>query len=265
MKRVLSIAGSDSSAGAGIQADLKVFAESGVYGICAVTAVTAQNSRGVQKLSKVPQRIVAAQIDSVTRDIGVDACKVGMLYSHQVVDSVADRIHRREIPYVVLDPVIFAKDGTRLLSARAVQRLKKNLLPRTYLVAPNLPEAELLSGIKIADRDDAPAAAKRLLEMGPKYVLIKGGHMAGDPVDLLFDEKSVIEFQSERIGGCPMHGTGCVLTAAIAARLALGDDVPEAVAAGKAFVTEAIRNAVALGKGKINFYGGTARRGSGRQ
>lgn len=262
MKRILTIAGSDSSAGAGIQADLKAFARMGVYGTCAVTAVTAQNSKGVQKISKVAPKIVAAQIDSVMRDIGVDACKIGMLYSQQVVDHVADRIHRRKIPNVVLDPMIFAKDGTRLLSAKAVNRLKRNLLPRIFLVAPNIPEAELLSGIKIEAREDIAAAAAKLLEMGPKYVLIKGGHLQGNPVDYLFDGNEITEFEGNRIAGSPMHGTGCVLTAAIAAGLALGYSVPEAAARAKTFVTAAIAEAVTLGKGKMRFYSGTNTEGA---
>jgi hydroxymethylpyrimidine/phosphomethylpyrimidine kinase len=263
MKRVITIAGSDSSAGAGIQADMKVFAQLGVYGTCAVTAVTAQNSKGVQKISRVAPRIVAAQIDSVTRDIGVDACKVGMMYSQQVVDLVADRIHRRKIPNVVLDPVIFAKDGTRLLSAKAVERLKRNLLPRTFLVAPNIPEAELLTGITIHERDDIWAAAARLVEMGAKYALIKGGHLEGEPVDYLSDGSSVLEFARARVAGDAMHGTGCVLTAAIAGQLALGASVPDAIARAKAFVTAAITGAVTLGKGKMSFYGGTNTEGAG--
>ena len=257
MKRVLTIAGSDSSAGAGIQADLKVFAELGVYGLCSVTAVTAQNSKGVQKVCKVAPRIVAAQIDSVTRDIGADACKVGMLYSHQAVDLVAERIHRREIANVVVDPIIFAKDGTRLLTARAVQRMRKSLLPRALVVAPNVHEAEILSGLKIGDRSDMPAAAERILQFGPRFVLIKGGHLKGDPVDTLFDGESVREFAGERLPGEPMRGTGCVLTAAIAALVALGHPVEEAIMFAKQFVARSIARAVKLGKGKVRFYTGT--------
>jgi hydroxymethylpyrimidine/phosphomethylpyrimidine kinase len=257
MKRVLTIAGSDSSGGAGIQADNKVFAELGVYGLTAITSVTAQNSTGVQKVFKVAPRTIAAQIDSVARDIGCDACKIGMLYSHQVVDLVAERIHRREIPNVVLDPIIFAKGGVRLLTAKAVGRMRRNLLPRVMLVAPNVPEAEILSGIQINDSASAAAAAEKIWECGCKYVLIKGGHLEGDPDDLLFDGENVRMFSGKRIEGEPMRGTGCVLTAAIAANLALGADVPEAVEAAKVFVTHAIADAVKLGKGQVTFYSGT--------
>jgi len=256
MKRVLTIAGSDSSAGAGVQADLKVFAELGVYGLCAVTVVTAQNSKGVQKINKVPPRVVAAQIDSVTRDIGVDACKVGMLYSPQLVDTVAERIHRRELTNVVVDPIIWAKDGTRLLTARAVERMKKRLFPRALIVAPNVAEAELLSGVNISDATTAALAAETIWNAGCKYVLIKGGHLAGTPTDVLFDGDSPRKFTGDRISGDPMRGTGCVLTAAIAAFLALGHNAPDAVALAKRFVSGAITRAVKLGKGKTKFYTG---------
>jgi hydroxymethylpyrimidine/phosphomethylpyrimidine kinase len=257
MKRVLTIAGSDSSAGAGVQADLKVFAQLGVYGLCAVTTVTAQNSRGVQKVYKVAPRVIAAQIDSVARDIGVDACKIGMLFSQQVVDLVAERLHRREINNVVLDPVIFAKDGSRLLTAKAVYRMKRNLLPRVTLVAPNVAEAEILSKMEITDTASAAEAARIIHGFGSPYVLIKGGHLSGSPIDVLFDGESITEFGGERIQGEPMRGTGCVFTAAIAARLAIGDNIPDAVAAAKKFVTKAIANAVKLGKGKVTFCSGT--------
>lgn len=286
MKRVLTIAGSDSSGGAGIQADLKVFAEIGVFGLSAVTAVTAQNSRGVQKVFKVAPRIIAAQIDSVTRDMGVDACKIGMLYTPQVVDIVADRLHRREIPNAVLDPVIFAKDGTRLLSVKAVERMKKALLPRVLLVAPNITEAEILSGVEITDISSAATAAKEiwnlanaygvsafqcrnkppLLQEGvggrsqvvpSRYVLIKGGHLQGEPIDILFDGENVRDYRGERIEGDPMRGTGCVFTAAIAALLAQGHPVEDAITFAKQFVSSAIEHSIKLGKGKVRFYTGT--------
>ncbi|MDO8684310.1 MAG: bifunctional hydroxymethylpyrimidine kinase/phosphomethylpyrimidine kinase [Armatimonadota bacterium] len=257
MKRVLTIAGSDSSAGAGIQADLKVFAQLGVYGMSAVTAVTAQNSRGVQKIYKVAPKIVAAQIDSVVRDIGADACKIGMLYSPQVVDLVAERIERRDIKNVVVDPIVFAKDGTRLLSARAVSRMINDLLPRATLVAPNVAEAELLSGIKVTDPQSAAMAAEQISKFGPDYVLIKGGHLDGEPIDVLFDGQSAREYRGERVAGPPMRGTGCALTAAIAALLAQGHSVQDAVAFAKQFVASAIAHAVKLGKGKVSFYTGT--------
>lgn len=256
MKRVLTIAGSDSSGGAGIQADLKTFAQLGAYGLSVVTAVTAQNSLGVQKIFKVAPKVVAAQIDSVARDIGVDACKVGMLYSPQLVDIVADRIHRRKIANVVLDPVVFAKDGTRLLTARAVDRMKRILLPLATVVAPNIGEAELLSSMEIKNTADAAKAAESIARFGSRYVLIKGGHLDGEPVDVLWDGKSIREFRGTRIEGESMRGTGCVLTAAISALMAQDHEVPEAVLFAKQFVASAIEHSVKLGKGKVRFYGG---------
>ena len=256
MKRVMTIAGSDSSGGAGVQADLKVFAELGVYGLCAVTAVTAQNSKGVQKICKVAPRIVAAQIDSVTRDIGVDACKVGMLYSPQVVDIVAERVHRRNLDNVVVDPVVFAKDGARLLTARAVDRMRKNLFPQSLIVTPNIEEAELFSGMTVSDTASAARAAEKIWSFGPKYVLIKGGHLAGNPTDILYDGAAPREYAGGRIPGEPMRGTGCVLTAAIATFLAQGHPVGEAVALAKRFISRAISRAAKLGKGKVRFYTG---------
>jgi len=247
----LTIAGSDSSGGAGIQADLKVFAQLGVYGLSAVTAVTAQNSLGVEKINKVPPRIVAAQIDASVRDIGADACKIGMLYAHQVVSVVAERLKRREIPNVVLDPVIFAKDGRRLITSDGISRMRKQMMPLVTLVAPNLQEAEVLTG-----RTDREGAARALYDMGAKYVLIKGGHLEGEPVDMLHDGRSFVEFAGRRIEGKMLHGTGCILTAAIAARIALGDAVPQAVEFAKRFVEAAIEKSIKLGKGNLWYYGG---------
>jgi hydroxymethylpyrimidine/phosphomethylpyrimidine kinase len=257
MKRVLTIAGSDSSSGAGIQADLKVFAELGVYGLCAVTAVTAQNSRGVQKINKVPPRIIAGQIDAVARDIGLDACKIGMLYTHQVVSLVAERLDRREIPNVVLDPVIFAKNGARLLLARGAERMKRQLIPRCTLVAPNLAEAAILAGREVADLAAARDAARAIHDFGARYVLIKGGHLEGEPIDLLFDGERFIEYPGKRVRGRTMHGTGCILTAAITARIALGDTAPDAVRFAKDYVAAAMKNSVKLGKGGLWYFAGT--------
>ena len=168
--RLLIVAGSDPSAGAGVQLDLKIATRLGVYGMTAVTAVTAQNSRGVQKINAVPRRIVAAQIDSVVMDIGVDACKIGMLFDAGIVDTVSERIRRREIPNVVLDPIVAATDGTPLLSMRAVKRLKRSLIPRCLVVTPNAPEAALLSGKPVNDLESLKEAAKVIHSMGCRYV-----------------------------------------------------------------------------------------------
>ena len=251
IKRVLTIAGSDSSAGAGAQLDLKIFSRLGVYGMTAITAITAQNTLGVQKVDKVPPRIIAAQIDSVARDIGVDACKIGMLLTPTVVDTVADRIRRREIPNVVLDPVITAKDGTRLLSAKGVGRMKRFLIPNVLVITPNAVEAGILSKLPVRNLEDLKQAAARIHSFGCRYVLAKGGHLTGDPVDLLFDGESFLELPGVRTEGAPVHGTGCAFSSALAARIALGDSVPDAAKFAKDFVAELIRSAVKLGKGNL--------------
>lgn len=253
MKIALTIATSDSSCGAGVQADLAVFRDIGVYGVCAVANVTAQNSRGVQKICKVPPRIVAAQIDSVTRDFKVSACKIGMLLSPQTVDVVAERIHRREIPNVVLDPVMKAKHGEILLMPRALKRMKRVLVPKATLVTPNAEEAEALTGIAVKDPASARDAAKALVDMGAKAALVKGGHLDGEPVDVLFDGSDFHEFPGKRLEK-NMHGTGCVLSSAVAARLALGDELPDAISFAKEYVTRAIEQSVRLGKGRLDYF-----------
>ena len=249
--RVLTIAGSDSSAGAGVQLDLKVFERLGVYGTTVVTAVTAQNTLGVQKIHKVPPRIISAQIDSVVRDIGVDACKIGMLYDPTAVDIVAERIHRREIPNVVLDPIIAAKDGTPLLASKGIERMKRRLIPRALVVTPNAREAEVLSGVPVRNLDDLKQAAQAIHALGCRFVLAKGGHVEGEPVDVLFDGKDFVELEGIRIEGAPVHGTGCAFSAAMAARIALGDSVPDAARLAKEFVAGLIKSAVKLGKGNL--------------
>ena len=253
MRVALTIAASDSSCGAGIQVDLAVFREIGVYGTCAVTNITAQNSQGVQKISKVPPRIVTAQIDSVTRDFDVAACKIGMLYSPQNVEIAAERIGRREIPNVVLDPMISAKNGEALLTGPGIKRLKRRLIPKVTLITPNADEATILTGIEVRDRSSARDAAGALVAMGAKAALIKGGHIDGQPVDVLFDGTDFNDFPGKRLNK-NMHGTGCVLSAAIAARLALGDHLMAAVTYAKQYVTQAIRRSQRLGKGRMDYF-----------
>jgi hydroxymethylpyrimidine/phosphomethylpyrimidine kinase len=248
MKSVLTIAGSDSSGGAGLQMDLKVFCALGVWGTCAATAVTAQNSRGVERIHYLPPRFIAAQIDAVTDDLHPAAVKVGMLGRAQVVAAVAGRVRRRGLPNLVLDPVLAAKDGTPLLNARGVTALKQLLLPLARVVTPNVPEAEALAGMAIQDCDSLRAAARAIAACGAA-VVIKGGHRAESPADLLFDGERFEEFGGERLPGPPVHGTGCVYSAALAARLALGDRLAEACAAAKRFAEDAIRSAQSLGKG----------------
>lgn len=253
MRVALTIAASDSSSGAGIQVDLAVFGQIGVYGVCAITNVTAQNSLGVHKVCGVPPRTVSAQIDAVTRDFEIGACKVGMLYSPQMVGMVSERIARREIPFVVLDPVMNAKNGEVLLTEPAIKRLKRWLIPKVTLITPNATEAEKLTGIAVTDLNTAREAARALVDIGAKAALVKGGHIEGKPVDVLFDGADYTEFSGKRLDKT-MHGTGCVLSSAIAARLALGDDLISAVAYAKDYVTKAIDRSVRLGKGRMDFF-----------
>ena len=249
MKIALSIAGSDSCGGAGIQLDLKVFQVLGVHGVSVLTALTAQNTRGVERVHHVPRVFVAAQIDALISDLPVAAAKTGMLARAEVVEAVAERIQRRSIPNLVVDPVILAKDGTPLLSSRGLLLLKKRLLPQAIAVTPNVPEAEALSGVKIRDETSLCEAARHIAGLGVRAVIIKGGHLSGEPVDTLFLDGEFTQFPGRRIEGVPVHGTGCLYSAALTARLALGDALPEACRIAKETVTRAITNSIALGKG----------------
>jgi hydroxymethylpyrimidine/phosphomethylpyrimidine kinase len=248
--RVLSIAGSDSGGGAGIQADLKTFSALGVFGMTAITAVTVQNTKGVSEYAEVPAHIVADQIRAVVGDIGVDAAKTGMLASSRVVEAVAEAAEVAHLPNLVVDPVFVSKHGHALLASEAVDALRTLVLPLATLVTPNLPEAAGLSGVDVDGRGDMRRAADAILALGPRAVLVKGGHLEGDRAADLFVEGDREEWiEAERIDTPHTHGTGCTLSSAIAAHLARGDDLLDAVRAGKAFVTEAIRHALALGEG----------------
>ena len=231
--------------------DLRVFAALGVYGTTAVTALTAQNTCGVQRVFHVPPTTLAAQIDAVMGDIGADAAKTGMLGHARTVAVVAERVRRRRISNLVVDPVLLAKDGTRLLHARAVDLLKRELLPLTRVVTPNAPEAAVLAGMRVETPADARSAAERIGALGVEAVVVKGGHLTGEPVDYLWYRGEHLEIGGERIEVAPVHGTGCIYSAALAARLAQGNDVPEACRFAKSFVTQAIRTAVALGNGNL--------------
>ncbi len=246
--RVLAIAGSDSGGGAGIQADLKTMLALGVHGMTVICAVTAQNSIGVQGYWELPPEAVQAQLDSVLGDIGAQAIKTGMLASPVLVGTVCDALAEVAAP-VVVDPVAISKHGDSLLSAGTLDAVRDRLLPLATVVTPNLLEAELLTGMAITDEAQMLAAAAMINAMGPQWVLVKGGHLPGNPVDLLFDGKDVVRFPAERIDSVHTHGTGCTLASAIASRLALGDDVPTAVKAAKAYVTGAIAAGFALGAG----------------
>jgi hydroxymethylpyrimidine/phosphomethylpyrimidine kinase len=250
MRVVLSIAGSDSGAGAGIQADLKTFGAHGVYGTTAITAVTAQNTLGVSTYQALPADLVTAQIEAVVADIGVHAAKTGMLPNAAIVEAVAAAIVDLEIPLLVVDPVMIATSGDRLLDDEAVAAIKAELLQRALVVTPNVPEAEVLSGMTIRSDDDRREAARAIVALGAAAVVIKGGHFAtSDISDLLFDGHTFHDFRGERVAGRQTHGTGCTFAAAIAAHLALGKPLGEAVPLAQQYVAGAIRSAPGLGRG----------------
>jgi hydroxymethylpyrimidine/phosphomethylpyrimidine kinase len=245
----LTIAGSDSGGGAGIQADLKTFAAHGVYGMSTVTAVTAQNSVGVTMVETMTPAMVTAQIDAVVTDFQPRATKIGMLANAAIVDAVADALLRHRLPNVVLDTVMIAKSQARLLDENAITALVKRLLPLADVVTPNVPEAEALTGVRIATISDLHRAAVRLGELGARAVLAKGGHLPGPAIDVLWHDGAAVELRSERIDTRHTHGTGCTLSAAIAAGLALGHTLEDAARRAKAYVTRAIAEAPGLGAG----------------
>lgn len=246
---MLTIAGSDSGGGAGIQADLKTMLALGVHGMSVITAVTAQDSTGVHGYWELPAEAVDAQLAAVIDDIGVDAIKTGMLASPELVAVTARRLHGVAAPLVV-DPVCVSKHGDPLLVEPAVEAIVTELLPLATVVTPNLPEVERLTGVVVEDRSGQRRAADALLALGPRWVLVKGGHLpSGDAVDLLTDGDVVTELAADRIDTVHTHGTGCTLASAIASYLAMGRDVPDAVAAAKDFVTGAIAAGFPLGAG----------------
>jgi len=250
VKAALTIAGSDSGGGAGIQADLKTFAAHGVYGTSAITAITAQNTIGVTAVHAVPADVVIAQIEAVASDIHIAATKTGMLVTAAIVEAVAATIAELQLPLVVVDPVMVSKSGAALLDDDAVTALRRELLPRALVVTPNIPEAEALSGRSIASLDEAKDAARRIHAFGPSAVVIKGGHGGGNElVDLLFDGRTFHEFRTARIDTRNTHGTGCTFASAVAARLALGDELVDAVRSAQTYVAGAIRHGLAIGHG----------------
>lgn len=240
--RVLTIAGSDSGGGAGIQADLKTFAALGCFGMSAITALTAQNTLGVRSIHGVPVSHLRDQIDAVVEDIGVQAVKIGMLHAPDVVQTVSDAIDRHALPNVVLDPVMLATSGAALIDSPAIAGLVQALFPRALLITPNLDEAALLVGRPLHSEQDMEAAAQQLLTMGARAVLIKGGHMSGDVVcDLLqLPGAAPLWMRAPRIATPNTHGTGCTLSSGIAAHLAMGASLPEAVQAARTFVRSAL-------------------------
>jgi hydroxymethylpyrimidine/phosphomethylpyrimidine kinase len=251
MFKAMTIAGSDSGGGAGIQADLKTFQELSVFGMTALTAVTAQNTLGVQAVFPMDAEAVAKQIQSVGEDIGTDALKTGMLFNAEIIEAVTEKIKHFGWEKVVVDPVMIAKGGASLLQQEAVSALKKHLIPVSLVITPNIPEAEVLTGNVINSFEEKQEAAKKLHAMGARYVLIKGGHDEdrSDSIDLLFDGREFTSFSSPRINTKNTHGTGCTFSAAITAELAKGASVYEAVSVAKEFIQSAIEYPLEIGSG----------------
>jgi hydroxymethylpyrimidine kinase / phosphomethylpyrimidine kinase / thiamine-phosphate diphosphorylase len=249
MKRILTIAGSDSGGGAGIQADLKVITVLGGFGTSVITALTAQNTIGVQGVHAVPVSFIQQQMDSVLSDIGADAAKTGMLASVEIVEAVSDSILRYKLKPLVVDPVMVAKSGDSLLSKDAQEILKKVLLPLAFVVTPNLPEAEVLCGFPVRDPEEMKIAAKKIHDFGPENVIIKGGHLKGDPVDILYDGQSFQTYTSLRLKQRNTHGTGCTFSAALTTFLGQGLPIHEAVGQAKAFITRAVHDGISIGSG----------------
>jgi hydroxymethylpyrimidine/phosphomethylpyrimidine kinase len=246
----LTIAGSDSGAGAGIQADLKTFAALGVYGLTVITAITAQNTVGVRAVQAVDLDVIKAQLDAVAEDFSIGALKTGMLSSAAIIETVAAGIQRHRLRPVIVDPVMIAKSGDRLLREDAVDALRRSLLPLAEVVTPNIPEAEVLAGRPIRTRDDRLIAARAIMDLGAHAVVIKGGHTEDDPiVDLLVDTNGVREFFAPRIATTSTHGTGCTFSAAITAGLAQGLDLQHAVAQARDYVSRALAAAPGVGHG----------------
>lgn len=251
MKKVLTIAGSDSCGGAGIQADLKSFSAQGTYGMSVITAVTAQNTQGVFAVQDISPEIIGAQIDAIFSDIHVDAVKIGMVSQIPSIEVISEKLKQYNPHNVVIDPVMISKSGFSLLQPEAKKALIEKLLPLADVLTPNIPEAEaILDGnLKIETVDDMFKAAEEIHKLGPKYVLIKGGHLDGKAVDVLFDGEKAIYLENERIQTKNTHGTGCTLSSAIAANMALGLSIAESVKKAKEYITIAIEHSLDIGKG----------------
>jgi len=259
VRSALTIAGSDSSAGAGIQADLKTFAALGVYGVSAITAVTAQNTLGVVEAAVLSADLVTAQIETLAGDIELHAVKTGMLGDAAVVEAVAAAIKELDLPSLVVDPVLASSSGARLLDDDGIEMLCAKLLPLARVVTPNVPEAEVLSGTRIASDDDLKDAARRIHDMGAAAVIVTGGHRpGGDVIDVLFDGGSFSEFRVPRLDASELHGTGCTYAAAVAAHLALGDVLHDAASRAQRYVAASIADSLAIGRGArvLNHFGG---------
>ncbi|MEA3475793.1 MAG: bifunctional hydroxymethylpyrimidine kinase/phosphomethylpyrimidine kinase [Candidatus Cloacimonadota bacterium] len=254
--KALTIAGSDSGGGAGIQADLKTFHAFNVFGMSAVTSVTSQNTLGVRSIHDIPSNVVGDQIDMIMKDIGTDATKTGMVSNKEIIEIIVDRVEEHKIEKLVVDPVMIAKSGARLLRKDAEKALIENLLPVAFLVTPNVFEAEIISGISIKNIEDAKKLAKLIQKMGAKNVLLKGGHLSGEnAIDILFDGKGFTYYEKDKIDTKNTHGTGCTFSAAITAGLAKGVTVYNAIKVAKDYITRAIKNAPTnIGKGHGPLY-----------
>ena len=244
-----TVAGTDSGGGAGIQADLKTFAACGVYGVSVAVALTAQNTLGVLAVHGLPQEFVVAQFEALDQDLRPRAVKTGMLFSAAHIDTVCRQLRQRAWGPLVVDPVMVAKSGANLLDPDAVAIMRQDLLPLATVVTPNWPEAAVLSGLAVASEEDAIAAGRAILELGAASVVVKGGHAPGEPVDLLISDQGLLRLPGSRIDTPHTHGTGCTFSAAITARLALGDELAPAVSSAKRYVAAAIRHAPGLGAG----------------
>ena len=249
IRKVLTIAGSDSGAGAGIQADLKTFAAHGVYGSSAITAITAQNTVGVTAVLALSPQLVAAQIDAIIDDLGAHAVKTGMLANAAIIVIVASKIAEHRLKNLVVDPVMVATSGDLLIRQNAVAVLRSKLIPLATVVTPNIPEAEVLTGMKLRTAEEIREAARRIVKMGAQSVIVKGGHLKGPAMDLFFDGKKFTPLYAPRIRTKNTHGTGCTLSAAIAANLAKGEKIATAVADAKRYITQALRHSYRIGSG----------------
>ncbi|NLL70520.1 MAG: bifunctional hydroxymethylpyrimidine kinase/phosphomethylpyrimidine kinase [Epulopiscium sp.] len=249
MKKVLTIAGSDCSGGAGIQADLKTFSAHGVFGMSVIVSVVAENTSRVIDIQDITPDMIEKQIDAVFEDIEVDAVKVGMLSTPICMEIVAKKLYQYLPANIVIDPVMYAKNGCPLMDPNAVDTLIKVIIPYADVLTPNIPEAEKIAGIKISNISDMEKAARKIFEMGCKNVIVKGGHAIGNALDVLFDGTRFYHFESHRINTKNTHGTGCTFSSAIASNLALGMNIPKAVEQAKKYVTVAIEHSLAIGKG----------------
>ena len=249
MKKVLTIAGSDSCGGAGIQADLKTFSAHGVYGMSVITAITAQNTQGVFGVQDITPELINRQIEAVFDDISVDAVKIGMVSNLETIKTISKTLEKYQIRNLVVDPVMVSKSGYYLLQPEAQEALVKYLIPMATVVTPNLLEAEVITGMTITNLEDMEGAAVHIHKMGARYTLVKGGHLEGDAMDVLYDGQEYLYFNSPRINTPNTHGTGCTLSSAIASNLAQGMSIGLAVEKAKEYITIAIEHSFSIGKG----------------